>query len=78
MIFHRGRASPILNRYKFGGYVNDIEVNALEWIQSNIWDLLPIMVVNGGKGIQAALNLYTYSQEIIPSHHLIEWRARDY
>jgi len=64
--------SPILNRYKFGGYVNDIEVNALEWIQSNIWSLLPIMVVNGGKGIQAALNLYTYSQEIIPSHHLIE------
>ena len=30
------------------------------------------MVINGGNGIQAALNLYTYSQEIIPSHHLIE------
>lgn len=64
--------SPVLDRYKFGGYINDLDVSALDWIQSNIWSLLPIMVVTGGDGIKVALNLYTYSQEIIPSHHLIE------
>jgi hypothetical protein len=64
--------APVLNRYKFGGYVNDLEVPALDWIQQNIWSMLPIMVVMGGNGIKAALNLYTYSQEIIPTHHLIE------
>tara|TARA_B100000900_G_scaffold415816_1_gene447332 strand:- start:3532 stop:5229 length:1698 start_codon:yes stop_codon:yes gene_type:complete len=64
--------APILDRYKFGGFVNDLDVSALDWIQSNIWSLLPIMVVTGGDGIKVALNLYTYSQEIIPTHHLIE------
>ena len=64
--------APVLNRYKFGGFVNDLDISALDWIQQNIWDLLPIMVVMGGNGVKAALNLYTYSQEINPSHHLIE------
>ena len=64
--------APVLDRYKFGGFVNDLDVSALDWIQSNIWSLLPIMVVTGGDGIKVALNLYTYSQEIIPTHHLIE------
>ena len=64
--------SAVLNRYKFGGYVNDLDINVYDWVKDNIWDLLPIMVVNGGKGIQAALNLYTYSQEIIASHNIIE------
>lgn len=64
--------APVLDRYKFGGFVNDLDVSALDWIQSNIWSLLPIMVVTGGDGIKVALNLYTYSQEIIPAHHLIE------
>ena len=64
--------APVLDRYKFGGFVNDLDVSALDWIRSNIWSLLPIMVVTGGDGIKAALNLYTYSQEIIPAHHLIE------
>ena len=64
--------APVLDRYKFGGFVNDLDVSALDWIQSNIWSLLPIMVVTGGSGIKVALNLYTYSQEIIPAHNLIE------
>jgi hypothetical protein len=64
--------APVLDRYKFGGFVNDLEVSALDWLKDNIWSLLPIMVVTGGSGIKAALNLYTYSQEIIPSNHLIE------
>jgi len=64
--------APVLEQYRFGGYVNDLDVSALDWIEDNIWSLLPIMVVTGGKGIKVALNLYTYSQEIIPSHHLIE------
>ena len=62
---------PVLNRYKFGGYVNDPEVSALEWLKNNIWAFLPIMVTTGGKGIKPALNLYTYSQEIIASHNIL-------
>lgn len=62
----------VLNRYKFGGFVNDLDISAIEWIKENIWNLLPIMVISGGKGIKVALNLYTYSQEIIPTHHLLE------
>lgn len=64
--------APVLNRYKFGGYVNDLDLTAYEWVKQNIWDLLPIMVTTGGRGIKASLNLYTYAQEIIPSHYLID------
>ena len=61
---------PILNRYKFGGYVNDLEVNAFDWLRDNIWNLLPIEVVNSGKGLKPNLDLYMYSQTIEPTHHI--------
>ena len=62
----------VLNRYKFSGYVNDIEVSALDWIQSNIWELLPIEITNGSKGIKPTLDLYMYSQTIEPTHYLYD------
>ena len=62
--------SAVLDRYKFGGYVNDLEVTAIDWIQNNIWSLLPIMVTNSGKGLKPSLDLYSYAQTIEPSHYL--------
>ena len=62
----------VLNRYQFAGYVNDLEVSALDWAQNNIWELLPIEITNGSKGIKPTLNLYMYSQTIEPTHYLYD------
>ena len=63
---------PVLNRYKFAGYVNDPEVLVLEWMQQNIIANLPIEVFNGPNGLEPRLNLYYQSEEINPSFHIIE------
>ena len=55
---------PILNEYKFAGYANDPEVTALEWLQKNIIEYLPIAVTQGPKGIRAQLDMYHYVQKI--------------
>ena len=54
----------ILNEYKFAGFANDPEVNALEWLQKNIIEYLPIAVTQGPKGIRAQLDMYHYVQKI--------------
>lgn len=63
---------PVLNRYKFGGYVNDPEVIALEWMEANIIAHLPIEVFNGPDGIEPRLNLYYQSEQVNPSFHILE------
>jgi len=63
---------PVLNRYKFAGYVNDPEVIALEWLQDNLIKYLPIEVFNGPAGLEPRLNLYYQSEEVNPSFYITE------
>jgi hypothetical protein len=55
---------PILNSYKFAGYVNDPQVLALDWLVKNIIEYLPIYLSQGPRGLRANLNMYHYTQTI--------------
>ena len=61
---------PVLNQYKFAGYVNDPQLDALQWLRKQIIEYLPIEVVNGPKGIKPVLNLYYYSQVLEPQYQI--------
>tara|TARA_R100000664_G_C2760064_1_gene150710 strand:- start:7556 stop:9250 length:1695 start_codon:yes stop_codon:yes gene_type:complete len=63
--------SPLLNRYKFAGYINQ-KVDALEWLETNIIEHLPIEVTNGPYGLTPIISLYHYSNHIQPIAHVIE------
>ena len=61
---------PLLNQYKFAGYINDPDINIWNWLQESIIKYLPIEVVNGGQGLKPILNLYFYASDIEPNHFL--------
>ena len=63
---------PVLNRYKFAGYVNDPEVLVLDWFEDNIIRNLPIEVFPGPKGLTPRLNLYFTQDDIPAQHHILE------
>lgn len=48
--------SSVLNSYSFSGYINDPDVSAWEWLQSNILPYLPVEVRNGPRGLYPVLN----------------------
>ncbi len=47
---------PILNNYKFAGYINSTEISPLEFLQNEIIPFLPISVIYGPKGLKPVLN----------------------
>ena len=60
-------ARPILNQYKFAGYVNDDKITILEFIQKNIIAYLPISIVNAGpKGLRPVFSMYADGIELQP------------
>lgn len=61
--------SSLLNRYKFGGYVNDPSILALDWLKEQILAHLPIQVFNGD-GLEPKVDLYHYTNYIHPSYYL--------
>lgn len=63
---------PILNRYKFAGFVNDPAVLVMDWWEQNIVANLPIEVFAGNKGIEPRLNLYFTQDKVRPQHHILE------
>ena len=60
-----------LNQYKFSGYINDPEVTNWEWLQESIISLLPIEIINIGRGISPVVNLLLNNNPI-PSTYLID------
>ena len=48
--------APILNKYKFAGYINDPEVSAWDWLIGNIIPWLPISIRTGPHGLTPVLN----------------------
>jgi len=61
----------LLNDYKFSGYINDPEVTIWEWLQESIISLLPIEIINIGRGISPVVNLLLDNNPI-PSTYLID------
>ena len=49
-------ASSILNRYKFGGYINDPSITAWEWLNGNILPFLPVSSRMGPHGVRPVIN----------------------
>ena len=49
---------PFLNSYKIAGYINDQEISAIEFLETEIIPLLPISVVQGRRGMRPILDLY--------------------
>ena len=47
---------PILNKYKFSGYINQDEITPLEFLQNEIIPFLPISVIHGSEGLKPVLN----------------------
>lgn len=64
--------SGLLNRYRFSGYVNDPEVVAMEWLQTQILQFLPVSVFNGEGGLEPRVNLYHYTDNIHPAYFIEE------
>ena len=60
--------APVLKEYKFGGYFNDPQVKAFDWLKKQIIPYLPIEVVDGPNGIKPVLNLYYYCQVLEPQY----------
>lgn len=59
--------APILNMYKFAGYINEA-VSAWEWVKNNIIPFLPIEITSGARGVKpilAQIYAYTYTQPIL-------------
>jgi len=64
--------STLLDRYKFGGYINDPKIMAWDWLKENILEFLPIETFTGPTGIEPRVNLYFYGDQIYPTHTLVE------
>ena len=64
---------PLLDGYKFSGYVNDIEVGAWDWIQQNILKFLPVEARAGVDGIRPLVSLmFLQSGYLAGISHIIE------
>ncbi|MEC7659616.1 MAG: hypothetical protein VYB41_06020 [Bacteroidota bacterium] len=52
-------ARPLLNEYKFAGYVNDPKTTIMQFLQQNIIKYLPISIVNSGpRGLRPIISLH--------------------
>ena len=47
---------PILNKYKFAGYINQDEITPIEFLENEIIPFLPISVIHGADGLKPVLN----------------------
>jgi hypothetical protein len=64
---------PLLDGYKFSGYINDIEVGAWDWVQQNILKFLPIEARAGVDGIRPLVSLmFLQSGYLAGISHIIE------
>lgn len=60
-----------LNKWKFGGYINDPEIKPLQFLQDNIFPFLPVQAVNGADGLRPVIPLL-YSSQIPRSIYNVE------
>lgn len=58
--------SPILNEYKFAGYINDSSMTTAQFLEDHILPFLPIEVRSGPKGLRPILAQYIALQTVEP------------
>ena len=64
---------PLLDGYKFAGYINDIEVSAWDWLQQNILKFLPVEARAGVDGLRPLVSLmFLQSGYLASAYHVIE------
>ena len=63
-------ASSILNRYKFGGYINDGSITAWEWLNGNILPFLPVSSRMGAHGVRPVINQLWAVSTVKPKYML--------
>lgn len=51
-----------LNKWKFGGYINDPEITPYQFLLDNIFPFLPVQAVNGADGLRPVIPLLYSSQ----------------
>ena len=49
---------PLLNQYKFSGYITNTEVSPLEFLENEIIPFLPIAVIQGLDGMKPIIDVY--------------------
>ena len=64
-------AAPLLNAYKFDGYINQ-PVNTIEFLENEIVPYLPVEIFYGPKGVKPILALLYMNQVHSPRAHVIE------
>ncbi len=57
-------AKPLLNEYKFAGYINDIGIKAYEFLQKYVMPFLPCTLANGANGLYPVLDLRLCSDHL--------------
>jgi len=62
--------APLLNKFKFSGYINDPNISAWEWLYNNIIRWLPITVRTGPNGLTPVLNQLYAITHIDPVIHV--------
>ena len=63
---------PLLNEYKFSGYIIDPDLTWWDWILDNVLPFVPLDVVNGADGLRPVLSLLYHSNYLHPKAHITE------
>ena len=64
--------APVLNSYKFSGYIIDQELDYWTFLTKNIIPFLPIEIVNGGQGMKAVLPMLYMNRYVRPRVDVVE------
>ena len=63
-------AAPILNRYKFGGYINEA-ISPIAFVENHILPFLPCSIAIGPNGLKPVLDLEILGDYLNPSETII-------
>ena len=58
--------APLLNRYKFAGFVNDPAFDALEFLEQHIIPFLPVAIAVGPNGLAPVVDLVILGDDVTP------------
>ena len=62
---------PLLKRYKFAGFINDPEVEPIQFLESEILPFLPISITIGPRGIKPVPNLRILGSQILEDFGIV-------
>tara|TARA_R100000655_G_scaffold110002_1_gene166885 strand:- start:1711 stop:3429 length:1719 start_codon:yes stop_codon:yes gene_type:complete len=61
---------PVLNKYKFGGYINQDDITPLEFLENEIIPFLPISVIHGPNGLKPVLNFLYSGSSLLTKYEI--------